>query len=184
MQSPPSITFRDIDPSPAIKAHINKRIEELEHYHPRIISCDVVVQAPQKPKVTGREYGVQLTVRVPGPDIRVSRSLGRSHAAEDVNLVIHEVFDAARRKLKEQNRRMGGVDVKQHPPILHGTVDRLFEGEGYGFIKADDGREVYFERDNLTGGDWNILHVDMKVRFREEMGEKGAYATNVTIRET
>ncbi len=181
MQSPPSITFRNLDPSPAVEEHIRQRIAELEKYHPHIVGCDVVVNAPQKNHVSGREHTIQLTIRVPGPDIRVSRSLGRSHAAEDLNLAVHKVFDAARRQLKEQVRKMGRVEVKQHPPVMHGAIDRLFEGEGYGFISADDGREVYFERDNLTTGDWDKLHVDMKVRFRLEIGDKGAYATNVAI---
>lgn len=76
---------------------------------------------------------------------------------------------------------MGRVEVKQHSPILHGHIDRLFTDEGYGFIKADDGNEVYFQRDSLTTGVWDELVVDAKVRFREEIGEKGPYATNVAV---
>lgn len=181
MQSEPIITFRHLDPDPEIRAHILERIEELEKYHPRIVSCDVVVSAPQKAHVTGQEYAIRVTIRVPGPDIRVERSLGRSEAVHDINLAVHKAFDAARRQLKEQARKMGKVEVKHHAPILHARVDRLFPGEGYGFLAADDGREVYFERDNLTAGDWNAIAVDTKVRFREAFGEKGAYATNVAI---
>lgn len=183
MQSPPKITFRNMDSSSAIEDHINRRIAELEKYHPRIVSCSVVVEASPKKHQTGREFGVELTINVPGPDIHVSRSMGRSRAPEDVNLAIHEVFDAARRKLKEQDRSMGRVEVKQHPPVLHGTIDRLFEGEGYGFIKADDGREVYFQRESMSKGEWDSLRVDLKVRFREEIGEKGPFATNVAVRD-
>lgn len=65
--------------------------------------------------------------------------------------------------------------------LLHGIVDRIFPGEGYGFIKADDGKEVYFEKDNLTTGNWKYLAIDRKVRFREEIGDKGPYAINLAM---
>ena len=183
MQKQPVITFRNMDRSEAIEDHLLSRVEELEKYHPRIIGCNLVVIASDTKQVTGREFEVQLTISVPGPDIYISRKVGRSGASEDVNVAIHKVFDAARRTLKEQDRKMGRVDVKHHAPLLHGTIDRLFEGEGYGFIKANDGREVYFGKDSLTTGDWEKIRVDMKVRFHEEIGDKGPYAANVAIME-
>ena len=181
MESPPNITYRNIDRSPAIDEHITRRIAELEKTHPKIVGCDVVIDAPQKTKVTGTEFAVRVTLRVPGPDIHVERHVGRSGAAEDVNLAIHEAFDAVRRILNEQKQEMAQIHVKHHPPVLHGRVDRLFEGEGYGFLVADDGREVYFERDNLTTDHWDKIRVGTKLRFREMDGDKGPYAINVTI---
>jgi ribosome-associated translation inhibitor RaiA len=141
MESPPSITFRNMEGTPALEEHIRRRIEELEKTHPHIVGCDVVVDAPQKEACHGNGVRRRITCRVPGPDIHVERHVGRSGADEDVNLAIHEAFDAARRKLKEQKREMGAQEVKHHAPVLHGVIDRLFEGEGYGFIVADDGRD-------------------------------------------
>jgi cold shock CspA family protein/ribosome-associated translation inhibitor RaiA len=181
MESSPSISYRNMDASADIDAHVNRRIAELEKTHPHIVGCDVVIDAPKKKHVTGGEFTVRITLRVPGPDIHVERHVGRSGANEDVNLAIHEAFDAARRILKEQKREMGAREIKHHPPVLHGTIDRLFEGEGYGFITADDGRELYFGRDSLETGDWADLRVGTKLRFREMEGEKGAFAANVTI---
>ena len=181
MESPANITYRNMDASPAIDDHVNRRIGELEKAHPHIAGCDVVVEAPDKKHVTGGEYIVRVTLRVPGPDIHVERHVGRSDAAEDVNLAIHEAFDAARRILKEQKREMGKLEVKHHPLVLHGRIDRLFEGEGYGFITSDDGREFFFERDSLVTGDWDALRVDGKLRFREMEGEKGLFAANVAV---
>lgn len=168
-----------MDSSPAIEEHIRQRIDELEKYHPRIIGCRVVVKAQDKRKVRGRSFEVQLTVSVPGPDVYVSREVGQSNSSDDMNLAIHQTFDAARRLLKKQDEKMDPHQTKQHSVLLHGTIDRLFPGEKYGFIKADDGKDVYFEKDNLTKGDWDSIKLDMKVRFRENTGEKGPYATNV-----
>lgn len=180
MQTAPQISFRNIDPSDAVEDHVRRRIAELEEVYPRIISCEVVIEAPQKRKVSGREFTVRLKLGVPGRDIETSREVGRSGAAEDVNIAIHEAFDAARRILQDQDARLDPQHTKHHPPVVHGRIDRLFEGEGYGFIVADDGQEVYFERDNLTRDCWNELKVDARLRFRVEEGDKGPYAMKVT----
>ena len=183
MERPVSITFRNMDGSEALEEHIHRRIDELEKTHPNIVGCNVVVEAPRKKQVTGTEYLVRITLSVPGPDIHVERSYGRSGEAEDVNLAIHKAFDAARTILKEQKRKMGNVEVKHHPEVAHGTIDRMFEGEGYGFITADDGSELYFDRDSLVNGEWDKLRVGTKLRFREMDGEKGPFAANVSVAE-
>jgi len=180
MQSQPSITFRNIAHSDAIEDHVRRRVDELEGFHPRIVSCDVVIEALPKKKVSGRDFRVQVKLGLPGSDVEVDRHVGRSEASEDVNVAIHAAFDATRRILLEQERKMDGLHVKHHPPVTHGRIDRLFEGEGYGFIVAEDGSEVYFERDNLTKDVWSRLKVDTRVRFRMDEGPKGFYAMNVT----
>lgn len=180
MQSPPNITYRNLSPSTAVDDHINRRLEELEKYHPRIVGCDVVIEAPQKPKRNARDFEVRLTVRVPGPDIHITQHVGQSGAIEDINLAIHKAFDSARRKLKEQKREMSRHEVKAHPPVMHGRIVRMFEGEGYGYVLADDGHEVFFNRESLVSGDWEKLKVDGKIRFREMNGEMGLYAANIS----
>lgn len=181
MQTPVTVTFRNLEPSPTVEAQVRERAADLEKFHPRIVGCDIVVEAPEKRKVSGRDILVRLKISVPGPDIQVSRRVGIAKSDENVRLAVHEAFDAARRLLEDQVRQMAPERVKQHPPVLHGRIDRLFEGEGYGFIVADDGNEVYFERDSLTKDVWASLKVDDRVRFREEEGDKGLFAVNVTL---
>jgi cold shock CspA family protein/ribosome-associated translation inhibitor RaiA len=181
METEPRISFRNLEPLESVREHVIKRIRQLEEVHPRIVGCDVVIEAPQRKKVTGQEFEVHVTVQVPGENINVSRSVGRSFAAEDVNIAIHQAFDAARKRLKTRKKKMGKVEVKEHPPVLHGKVNRLFPGEGYGFIQADDGKDVFFERDSLTAENWNNVQIGSVVRFREESGDKGPFATSVTI---
>lgn len=181
MDSPANITFRHLEPTDAVRDDINGRIAELEKFHPHVTSCDVVVTGPSQKHETGQEHHVQVTVQVPGQkNIVVSDKLGRSAATADLNLLIHQVFETTDRQLREHARVMNGLDVKHHPDIMHGIIDRLFPAEGYGFIKAENGEEVYFEQDNLTKGEWDKLKVDMKLRFRVGDGEKGLYAMNVS----
>jgi cold shock CspA family protein len=181
MQSTVTVTFRNIDPSAAVEADARQRAADLEKFHPRIVGCDIVIEAPEKRKVSGRDILVRLKISLPGPDVMVSRRVGVAKPDENVKLAIHEAFDAARRLLEDQVRQMAPDHVKQHPVLLHGRVDRLFEGEGYGFLVADDGEEIYFERDSLTADFWSKLRVDDRLRFRRHDGDKGPFATNVTL---
>lgn len=179
MQSPVTVTFRNLDPSPAVEADARERAADLERFHPRIVGCDIVIEAPEKRKVSGRDILVRLKVSVPGPDVVVSRRVGLAKADENVKLAVHDAFDAARRLLEDQVRQMSPEHVKQHPPVLHGRIARLFEG--YGFIAAEDGEEMFFDRDSLTSDFWSKLHVESRVRFRRQDGDKGAFASNVTL---
>jgi cold shock CspA family protein len=58
-------------------------------------------------------------------------------------------------------------------------VDRVVVGEGYGFLRTDDGREVYFHRNCLKGVDFDSLEPGTEVRFAEEPGRDGPQATVV-----
>ena len=181
MQSDPTITFRNFDSSPAVEQKIMERIVDIEKFHPRIVSCDVVVEMPQKSKVSGREFEVHININVPGPDIHVSRSVSHSEAKENLDLAIGEAFSAARRILQDQDRGMDPHRTKHHAPIEHGAIVRLFEGEGYGFIHSeDDGGEYYFSRESLTVDCWDKLGVGDRLKFRAEDGENGLYASNVS----
>ncbi len=108
MQSEPRIAFRNIEPSAAIEDHVRRRIGELEKIFPRIIGCEVVIEAPQRKKPGGRTFKVHLKVEVPGPDIDVTRSVDYGEASENVALAVHEAFDAAGRLLLERKRETSG----------------------------------------------------------------------------
>lgn len=45
MQVPLQITFRHMDPSPALEARIRRRAEELEQFSGRITACHVTVES-------------------------------------------------------------------------------------------------------------------------------------------
>lgn len=106
MQSAPKITFHGIDPSDALEELIHRRCAQLDKRWQRILSCEIVIEAPQKRQRHGRVFEVHLTVSVPGPDIVVSREVGQSTALEDVHLAIHEVFDTAERLTVERKHQL------------------------------------------------------------------------------
>jgi ribosomal subunit interface protein len=121
MTIPLQISFRNMEPSPAVEARIRKKAEKLERFHDRIIGCTVVVEAPHRHHHKGKLYTVRVDISVPGKDVVVDRAKPENHAHEDVYVAIRDAFNAATRRLEDQMRKMRG-DVKTHagPPPAEG----------------------------------------------------------------
>lgn len=181
MQLPLQITFRNMDPSPAIEAAIRDRAEKLERFFDRIISGRVVVEAPHRHKHKGKLYNVRIDFRVPSSEIAVTHSGPQNHAHEDVYVAIRDSFDAARRLLEDHARTWRG-DTKQHEVPVHGKVARLFPHEGYGFIDTPQG-EIYFHKNSVAEGDFDKLEAGAEVRLvvAERESAHGAQASTVVV---
>jgi len=176
----PSIGYQNMQASEAVTARIREEIEDLEKFHPRIIGCNVVVDAPHRHGAKGNQFEVRLDISVPGDNIAVSRQSDPEKFADDVYIVIRDTFEAARRLLSDRTSLMDGYRQKRHPDTEHGEIVRLFAAEGYGFIKAMDGEEVYFQEDSMTRSVWGRLQEGGRVRFKRLNGDKGPFAVQVT----
>ena len=115
MQVPLQISFRSMDPSPAVEAIIREKADKLDRYFGRIVSCDVSVEAPHRHHHKGKLYKVRIDIGLPGKDVHVNQEGPQDHAHEDVNVAVRDAFDAAVRQLEDHARRMRG-DVKSHTP--------------------------------------------------------------------
>ena len=113
MQIPLQISFRNMDPSPAVEERIRKKAAKLERFNDRIIGCSVVVEAPHRHHHKGKLYNVRINISIPGSDINVRHTGPEDHAHEDVYVAIRDAFDAAVRRLEDQSRKMRG-NVKSH----------------------------------------------------------------------
>ena len=173
------ITFRNIDASPSVEERVRERARELEQFHDRILSCRVVIEAPNRRR-HGDLYHVRIDLKVPGREIVVKRDPPEHHAHEDIHVAVRDAFDAVRRQLEDHVRRRRG-DVKIHGAPSHGRVASLIAEQDYGFIEASDGSEVYFHRNSVVGGGFDKLAVGDEVRFsfHAEDGEKGPQASTV-----
>jgi ribosome-associated translation inhibitor RaiA/cold shock CspA family protein len=181
MQIEPIISYQNLDHSPAVEDLVRKRIEALEKRYNRITGCEVTLNAPQKRKLHGRVFHVRLNLRLPGPDLSISREVALGSAQDDLILAVNRAFSAAEKAIKKRKKLMGGVEVKHHAPILHGEIAELEPELGHGWIRSDDSRMVYFQKDSLTSDYWDQLKTGMRLRFREMQGDKGPYATGVTL---
>jgi len=181
MQTPLQIAFQNMDPSPAVEARVREKVEKLETYFSRIVGCRVVIEAPHKHHRKGKLYNVRVDVTVPGKEIVATRNGSKNHAHEDVYVALRDAFDAIGRQLEDHARVIRG-DVKSHEAPLTGKVVRVFPQQGYGFIAAADGREIYFHENSVVGGQFQKLAVDSEVRvvIAENESTFGPQASTVT----
>jgi cold shock protein len=62
---------------------------------------------------------------------------------------------------------------------MKGTIKKLVRERGFGFIQADDGREIFFHHSVLQGLNFGDLKEGQSVKFEVEHGDKGPRAKNV-----
>jgi len=180
MQIPLQITFRHMEPSPALEAKVRERADELEQYHPNLTSCRVVIEPDHHHHHQGNLYHVRVDLILPGHELVAGRESPKHQAYEDAYVAVRDAFDSLKRQLEDLARRQRH-DVKHHDTPLHGRISDLVLAENYGRITCTDGRDIYFHRNSLVDGDFDQLSIGMEVRFAEEMGEQGPQASSVHV---
>ena len=170
MQVPLQITFRHMDPSPALEARIRQRAEEFNQFFDRITSCHVVVECRHQRHQQGKLFEVRIDLTVPGGEIVVGSDSGANHAHEDAHVAVRDAFDAARRRLEGHARDRRGA-VKLHTVPDHGRIARLLPDRECGFIVTPAGDEIYFHRNSVAGGGFDELEVGTQVRFVAQNSE-------------
>jgi ribosomal subunit interface protein len=183
MKIPLELTFQGFDSSEAIRADVEKRVDKLERFFKDITSCRVVLEAAHKSQHHTRHYQVHIDITVPGKEIVASSDPAPDeNKHDDLYIAIRDAFDAAERQLKDfseklrENRRK---ESRTEPP--RAVVAKIFEEEGYGFLEATDGREIYFHKNALLNNELGDISVGAHVEFAEEEGDKGPQATSVRI---
>jgi ribosomal subunit interface protein len=174
------IISKDFEITEAINNVIFDHVQDIEKFFDRIIDVEVFLAEPHRHKHQGRIFQITIKVRVPGPDIIVSREPAVDRAHEDFYVALGDAFAKAKRKLEDQVRRMRH-EVKYIEKTPQAHVQKLFKLDGYGFIETPEGREIYFHENSLVNGHFDDLAVGTKVRFSEEMGEKGPQVVSMHI---
>ncbi|MHC5113220.1 MAG: HPF/RaiA family ribosome-associated protein [Planctomycetota bacterium] len=182
MQNPVQVSFRHMSVSDTIERLCWEEAEKLERYCDRIIGCRIVIEQPHRNHRKGNLFGVRIDLTLPGSEIVINREPPAHQVDEDIYVAVRETFDTARRKLEDYVRRMRG-QVKQHMPESRALVAKLMTAEGYGFLHAHDGREIYFHRNSVLHDTFDDLGVGDVVAFHEREGDKGPQASTVTLLE-
>jgi ribosome-associated translation inhibitor RaiA len=99
------ITFRSMDPSPAVEDCIREAAAKLETIEPRLTRCHATVETRHRRHHKGSLFHVGIDLTVPGAEIAISRDPEMDHGHEDVYVAVHHAFDAAKRRLMAQPRR-------------------------------------------------------------------------------
>ena len=64
---------------------------------------------------------------------------------------------------------------------MKGEIKRVIRDRGFGFISAEDGKEIFFHRSALEGIEFDALEEGNSVEFNVERGPKGLRAENIKM---
>lgn len=180
MRLPLQISFRNMDPSDAVRRNIEEHAAKLDEYCDQIMSCRVVFEERHQHHHQGKLFHVSIDITVPGEELAVSREPDLNHAHEDAYVAIRDAFNAAQRQLKQYNARRQ-QHIKHHVSEAHGRVISVTPSLNFGLIETGDGREVYFHRNSVLNAAFDDIEIGDEVRFHEEAGEKGPQASTVKL---
>lgn len=158
-----------------VDEYIRQRAARLDRFFTPITRTRVVLEAPVNHHRQGGPFTVRIDIDVPGTAVTVSRQ-----QSDDLHVAIRTSFESAERQLQDYRRkRQGQVKTPAAQPVA--KVARLFPREGYGFLAASDGHEVYFHEHSVLGGKFGELVVGATLRFVEEPGDEGPQASTVEV---
>jgi ribosomal subunit interface protein len=178
VQLPLQITYRDMDPTPGMDAAIRDKVDHLQRYHPRIVRCHVVVDAPHASQHHPHHFRVMFNLTIPGKEIVAAKENHDKPEQRDFYIALRDSYEAARRQLEsEREKAQGHTKVHEVPP--HGRVSKLFPGQDYGFVFMPDGNEVYFHRNAVVEGSWEDIEIGDEVRVVVQEGNEGLQASTV-----
>lgn len=184
MQIPPEITYRDVEKTNTLDTLVNEKIAKLERLCDYINGCHIAIEKIHDRPRSGSPYRVRIDITVPPNHELVADSTpSEQNQYVEVDTVIRDAFSKIERQLKEltqkqrESEKTKGVSMQDTDAL----VVRLFEQDGYGFIKSFDGQEIYFHRNSVLHDGFDRLEIGTGVRFAVEEGEQGPQATSVQI---
>lgn len=103
--------MRGMRHSDAVEAAIRRKAAKLEKFHPRIVSCRVVVEQLARHKRRGRPFAVRIDLKVARREFAINHDHDK-----DPQIAVREAFLAARRVLEDHARRLRGNGKRKRAP--------------------------------------------------------------------
>jgi ribosomal subunit interface protein len=113
MRLPLKITFRNIEPSPAMEARIHELAARLDKFNDQIMRMHVIVDSPHRHQQQGQLFDVTIDITVPDKEIAIRRAGPEEPSHEDPYVALRDAFRAARRRLQDYSRKRQ-QQVKTH----------------------------------------------------------------------
>ena len=92
--------------------------------------------------------------------------------------ILSERYSGARRGGRRPARRTSTPQAATGPKS-RGRIKKMVRERGFGFIRGEDGKEVFFHRSGLNAGDYDGLNEGDLVEYVIQEGPRGARAENV-----
>ncbi len=116
------VTFRDMQPSPAVEARIRECGEKLLRINDNIHRCHVVVEAPHQRHTKGAVFHIHVDISLPGAELVVSREPELNPEHEDVYLALRDAFKAVRRQLENYSQQRRAGQAKKRRSLFWGDM--------------------------------------------------------------
>jgi CspA family cold shock protein len=88
-------------------------------------------------------------------------------------------YAAGRGRGRGRGRRPAQARAVPSGPKVRGRVKKLVPDRGFGFVRGDDGKEVFFHRSGLGANDYDSLSEGDVVEYVVQEGPRGPRAENV-----
>ncbi len=164
------IQARDIDIQPDWRSLIDERLARLAERYPRIIRVHVTLRHGRHHQQGIEE--VDIVATCPGATLRAAKR------EEKMRDALHAALDAIEREAVGHHEKRRHF-AKAPGPRPSGTIVRLLTDRDYGFIRTEDGEEIYFHRNALHELDFASLKLGVPVEIEIERGERGLQASRV-----
>jgi cold shock protein len=92
--------------------------------------------------------------------------------------ILSERYSGPRRGGRRPARRASPTQAPSGPKS-RGRIKKMVRKRGFGFIRGEDGKEVFFHRSGLNAGDYDGLNEGDLVEYVIQEGPRGARAENV-----
>lgn len=110
---PTDLTFRDLEPSDALRSVVLERVARLERFSADILSCAVVIGRSEHRHRQGNRFDVRVRLKMRGHDVEAGNTPADDTRHEDAYVAVGDAFDALRRRVQDYARRRRG-EVKAH----------------------------------------------------------------------
>lgn len=92
--------------------------------------------------------------------------------------ILSERYSGPRRGGRRPARRTGPTTAPTGPKS-RGRIKKMVRERGFGFIRGEDGKEVFFHRSGLNAGEYDVLNEGAIVEYVVQEGPRGARAEHV-----
>jgi ribosome-associated translation inhibitor RaiA len=84
---------------------VREQLEKLERHCPSLISCRVVIAAPNGRHTQGEHFHVTVDVTLPGAEIVADRDPAQRHSHEDCHAAVRDAFRAAIKEVDKMHSK-------------------------------------------------------------------------------
>lgn len=188
MNIEPEISFHKFDGSNALKSEIREHIDRLEQYFGRITTCRVRVDQRQQNAAGTIPPVVSIEISIPGrKDVIVSHEPGhlqRRFQTPDVNNALNEAFRIAQQRLAQVKDKMSDhrqAVAHEAAHELKGQIAEMHADKDFGYVMTAEGGLLYFHRNSVLSGDFDVLQRGGAVSYVEGSGDTGPTASKVRV---